>query len=498
MRLITALLLAAISCSAQNPSALAARKWRQTHERSILAEFVRLLSIPNIATDTPNIRRNAALIIQMYEKRGVPMRLLETEGAPPVVYGEILTPGAKRTILFYAHYDGQPLDPKEWKSDPFQPVLRDGRDLPIPDPNAPVDPEWRLYARSASDDKAPILAIATALDALADAKIPFRSNIKFVFEGEEEAGSQHLDKILAANRDLLKSDVWLICDGPVHQTRRPQIVFGARGVETLDITLYGASRELHSGHYGNWAPNPGFALARLLTSMKSEDGKVLIDGFYADIVPLNTTEKDALAAMPNNDADLERDLQFAKPEGGGKRLIELLQYPSLNIRGLRSAYVGDQAQNVVPEKAIAAIDVRLVKGEDPDKKFEQVLKHIRKQGFFVTSADPTKEERLAHPFIARVAKDPWNYPASRTSMELLVSQTLIKVVQDATRGQTVIAPYLGGSVPMYIFENLRIPWIGVPIVNYDNHQHSSDENLRLGHLWRGMEIYAAILADLNW
>ncbi|HEY5069021.1 MAG TPA: peptidase dimerization domain-containing protein, partial [Candidatus Acidoferrum sp.] len=174
------------------------------------------------------------------------------------------------------------------------------------------------------------------------------------------------------------------------------------------------------------------------------------------------------------------------------------QYPSLNIRGLRSAYVGDQAQNVVPEKAIAAIDVRLVKGEDPDKKFEQVLKHIRKQGFFVTSADPTKEERLAHPFIARVAKDPWNYPASRTSMELPVSQTLIKVVQDATRGQTVIAPYLGGSVPMFIFENLQIPWIGVPIVNYDNHQHSSDENLRLGHLWRGMEIYAAILADLNW
>jgi len=172
MRLLAALLLIAISCLAQNPSALAARKWRQTHERSILAEFVRLLSIPNIAGDTPNIRRNADLIVEMYGKRGVPMRLLETEGAPPVVYGEIPAPGAKRTVLFYAHYDGQPLDPKEWKSDPFQPVLRNGRDIPFPEPGTPIDPEWRLYARSASDDKAPILAIATALDAIRDAKIP--------------------------------------------------------------------------------------------------------------------------------------------------------------------------------------------------------------------------------------------------------------------------------------------------------------------------------------
>src|SRR6266404_126741 len=156
MRSLAALLLAALSCPAQNPSAAAARKWRQAHERSILTEFVRLLSIPNIATDTPNIRRNADLIIQMYGQRGVPMRLLETEGAPPVVYGEIPTSGSKRTILFYAHYDGQPLDPKEWKSDPFQPVLRNGRDIPFPEPGAPIDPEWRLYARSASDDKAPI------------------------------------------------------------------------------------------------------------------------------------------------------------------------------------------------------------------------------------------------------------------------------------------------------------------------------------------------------
>jgi acetylornithine deacetylase/succinyl-diaminopimelate desuccinylase-like protein len=232
--------------------------------------------------------------------------------------------------------------------------------------------------------------------------------------------------------------------------------------------------------------------------MKSADGKVLVDHFYDDVLPLSATEKDALTAMPNNDADLERELQFKQPEGGGQRLMELLQYPSLNVRGIRSAYVGEQAQNVVPEKAVAAVDIRLVAGEDPDKKFEQIVAHIRKQGFFVTANEPTKEERLANAHIARVVKDPFNYPASRTSMELPVSRALVKVTQGATNNDTVVAPMLGGSVPMYIFENLKIPWIGVPIVNYDNHQHSSDENLRLGHLWRGIEFYGVILADLDW
>jgi len=225
---------------------------------------------------------------------------------------------------------------------------------------------------------------------------------------------------------------------------------------------------------------------------------VLVSGFYDDMAPLGESEKTAINAMPNNDAELERELQFGKAEGRGKHLAELLQLPSLNIRGIRSAYVGEQAQNIVPDKAEAALDVRLVKGEDPDRKFEQILGFIRQQGFYVTSDVPTREERLAHPYVARVVKDVWNYPASRTSMDLPVSKALVKVVQDATDGSAVIAPTLGGSVPMYIFEDLGLPWIGVPIVNYDNHQHSSDESLRLGHFWRGMEIYGAILADLNW
>jgi acetylornithine deacetylase/succinyl-diaminopimelate desuccinylase-like protein len=522
LTVLTAILTAAISAQRipspperghkLNPDQVAqeVRDFRMNNEERIIRELSEFLAIPNIASDTENIQKNATQLVSMLEARGIETHLLSISGRGPVVFGKLAAPNARRTLIFYAHYDGQPVDPAAWTDGkPFEPALRTdslengGKRIPWP-ANGPQQPalyndDWRIYARSSSDDKSPIVALLAALDALRAKKIPLGINLKLILEGEEEDGSPNLERVLLAHKNLLDdADVLITGDGPVHQSGRPLVFFGNRGILGFQISTYGAIRALHSGHYGNWAPNPAFTLARLLTSMKSDNGKVLIAGFYDDIVPLNSTEKEALAAMPNNDADLKRDLQFANPEGGGQRLMELLQYPSLNIRGLRSAYVGQQSQNVIPEKATAAVDVRLVKGEDPDKKFEQVLSHIRKQGFFITTTDPTKEERLVHPLIASVAKDPWNYPASRTSMELPVSQALIKVVQDATGGQSVIAPLLGGSVPMYIFENLQIPWIGVPIVNYDNHQHSSDENLRLGHLWRGMEIYAAILADLNW
>jgi len=484
------------------------RDYRMDNEDRIIRELSEFLTIPNIASDTGNIQKNAAHLVGMLEARGIETHLLPISGRGPVVFGKLITPEAKRTVIFYAHYDGQPVDPAVWTDGkPFEPVLRDaaieasGKRIPLPENSAQhravYNDNWRLYARSSSDDKSPIVALLAALDALRAKNIPLSVNLKLVLEGEEEAGSPNLQRTLELHKNLLGGDLLITGDGPVHQSGRPLVFFGNRGILGFEITTFGPLHALHSGHYGNWAPNPGFELARLLASMKSDDGRVLIEGFYDDIVPLGNAEKRALEEMPNNDADLERELQFAKPEGGGKRLVELLQLPSLNIRGLRSAYVGEQAQNIVPEKAEAALDVRLVKGEDPDKKFEQVLAHIRKQGFYVTSAPPTREERLSNPYVVRVVKEVWNYRASRTSMELPVSKALVQLVQDTTGGSAVVAPTLGGSVPMYIFEDLGLPWIGVPIVNHDN-EHSADENSRLGQFWRGMEIYGAILADLNW
>jgi acetylornithine deacetylase/succinyl-diaminopimelate desuccinylase-like protein len=282
-----------------------------------------------------------------------------------VVYGEILSPGAQRTVVFYAHYDGQPLNPKEWGTPPWEPVLfrteSAGSHGIVPwstvNTDAKIDPEWRLYARSASDDKAPIVALITALDALHNAGIPLRQNVKFVFEGEEEAGSPHFGSILDANKELLRADVWLICDGPVHQTRRQLIVFGARGVFDLDITVYGPRRELHSGHYGNWVPNPAMMLARLLASMKDDEGHVLIDHYYDSIEPLSERESRALAAAPDISAELRDEFSIGRADGDGRRLEDMLNSPSLNIRGMASARVGAQASNVIPAFATATIDV---------------------------------------------------------------------------------------------------------------------------------------------
>ena len=490
--------ITALGQAPANPAAQAARQWRQQHERAIMDEFVALLAIPNIAADHANIQRNAEAIAQMMEKRGIAAKLVSVPGGNPIVFGEIKTPGATRTIVLYAHYDGQPLDPKEWATPPFTPSLRDnqierdGQVIPLPAAGQPFDPEWRMYARGAADDKAPIIAMMTAVDAIRASGIKTKSNIKFAFEGEEEAGSANLEKTLAANKELFSGDLWLMCDGPVHQTRRQLIAFGARGAIRVDVTVYGARGELHSGHYGNWAPNPALLLARLLVSMKDENGHVLVDHFYDDVAPLSEIEKRAIAEAPDVDADLMREFWLGSTEGGGKKLTELITLPSLNIRGMASSRIGAQASNVIPSTATATMDVRLVKGMDPRTTAERVIEHIRKQGFFVVDQEPTREMRLSHPKVAMVIAGRYE-AATRTSMDLPISQEVIRVVESA-RGPAVKLPNMGGGLPLTSVERpLGTRTIVIPIGNHDNNQHSYNENLRLQNLWDGIELMAALI-----
>jgi acetylornithine deacetylase/succinyl-diaminopimelate desuccinylase-like protein len=502
MRLLLVLLagfLPAFALAQTHPAAQAARQWRQQHERAIVDEFVAFLEIPNITRDRENVRRNAEFILKMMESRGIVSRLVSAEGANPVVFGEIRTPGALRTVVFYAHYDGQPLDPKEWTTPPFTPTLRiqgtenSGRAVPLPPPGTPFDPESRLYARSAGDDKAPIVALMAAVDAIRAAGLKMKSHIKFAFEGEEEAGSPNLEKILAANKELFSGDVWLICDGPLHQTRRQQICFGARDIVRLDLTVYGARNELHSGHYGNWAPNPALELARLLVSMKDENGHVLIDHFYDGIEPLSEMEKQAIAEAPDIDKDLMRELWLGATEGAPMKLAELVTQPSLNIRGLASARTGNQASNVVPRSATASIDIRLVKGMDPRRTQDCVLDHIRKQGFFVVEQSPSVEVRQAHPKVVWVERGPAGLGAVRTPMDLPIAQEVIRIVE-SVRGPAVKLPNMGGSLPLADVERpLGTRTIVIPIANHDDNQHSFDENLRIQNLWDGIELMAALL-----
>ncbi len=450
-------------------------------KETILREYEEFLSIPNVAADPAGLARNARWIIAAFAKRGVTMRLLETPGTPAVVYGEIKAPNARRTVVFYSHYDGQPVDPKQWNTAPFDPVLK----------GTLTDPEARLFARSASDSKAPIMAILAALDQLKGK--PLTQNVKFFFEGEEEAGSRHLQTILEANKQLLAGDVWLICDGPVHQSRKQQIVFGARGNRSVEITLYGPSRELHSGHYGNWAPNPALRLAHLLASMKNEDGKVLVKGFYDGIEPLSATEKRAIAEAPSIDQDLRKELLLGETENPGMKIEEAINLPALTIRGLTSAHTGALASNVIPATAVASIDIRLVKGVDHKLTFDRILAHVKSQGYFVVDKDPDAATLLSHPKVAKVTSN-GGYNAERTSMDLPISQKVIAAAEGAL-GPVVKLPTMGGSVPNgTIADALHVPTILVPICNHDNNQHSSNENIRLQNLWDGIKLMQGLLA----
>ena len=480
------------------------RAWREANETAIVREFVELLRVPNLASDAANIEKNAKRVAAMLERRGIATRLLDGAGGPPVVYGERRAPGATKTIVIYAHYDGQPVDPAQWKDGPWTPTLYDkaldqgGARIALEGVTGRFDPEWRLYGRSTSDDKVPAIALAAALDALNAQKRELSVNLKIFFEGEEEAGSPHLRAVLEKNKALLAADLWLLCDGPVHQTRRPQVYFGARGVTGVEITVYGPKRTLHSGHYGNWAPNPATLAAHLVASMRDDDGRILIDGFYDDVRPLSDAEKKALVSIPDNDAELRAELALGASEAGGAKLAERILLPALNVRGISSGYVGDRAANAIAMEAKVSIDFRLVPNETLDKTRALVERHLRKQGFFLVEDIPTDEIRRQHAKVARVRWEPGGYPASRAEIAAPISQAFLRTM-DAAFGQKVVAmPTLGGSIPMNVFEEvLKTPIVGLPLANHDNNQHAANENLRLQNLWDGIEAYAGLLVRLG-
>lgn len=488
----------------QSAETLAIRSVRKQNEDRWLKEYLSFLSIPNVASDTAGLRRNASFIMQMMRQRGIAnLQLLypQTAGKAPAVYGELRVPGAKQTLIFYAHYDGQPVDPAQWSNglSPFEPKLVKGAlnkgaaITAFPADLSGIDPEWRVYARGASDDKAGVMAILSAYEAIVKSGRHPSYNIKFFFEGEEEAGSAHLGEIFEKYKDLLRSDLWVICDGPVHQSGKKTLLFGVRGDAHVEVTVYGPARPLHSGHYGNWAPNPGLMLARLLASMKDEKGRVTIPGFYDDTKPLNEAEKKAIAEMPPVDEQLKKELQFSKAEMPGIHLTEAIMLPSLNINGMQSGNIGSKASNVIPVSAAAVLDLRMVPGNDYRKQQEKVVNHIKAQGYHITGSEPAETERQLFPKIAMV-KLSEGYNAQRTSMTLPVARRVIEAVKTTTADQVVLIPSMGGSLPLFLFEkHLKANTITVPIVNYDNNQHAENENLRLQNLWDGIETLAAVM-----
>ena len=505
-QLAALILIAHLFCSlfsiAQNTTAKV-REFRQKNESKIIAEYLEFVSIPNVSRDTPNILRNAAFIQNMMKKRGINAELLDgiSPKVTPAVYGMVKVPGAKKTIALYAHYDGQPVNPSQWSGGlkPFDPVfltdpIERGGKIVKPQLGSPINPEWRLSGRGSADDKAGVMTILNAYDALVSSKIPLTNNIIFFFEGEEELGSTHIGEIFEKHKSKLAADIWIIADGPRHVSGKKLVQFGVRGDVNLSFTVFGPKRPLHSGNYGNWAPNPARMLVELLAGMKDSTGRVVIPGFYDDVIPLSATEKQAIAQVPDIAETLKKELGIAVPEGNGQSFLELLHLPTLNINGIHSANVGEMAANIIPTKAEAAIDLRLVLGNDVQRQINRVISYIEAKGYKVLDRDPTDDERLKYPKIIRVNAVGFGYNAQRTPMDLPIAQQVIKAVQSTVDYPVILVPSAGGSLPLIVFEEkLGAKLVSVPVVNYDNNQHAENENVKMSYLWEGIETMAAIM-----
>lgn len=496
-----------LACAVSSPASAASpraavRTWVATHQREVLRDFSQLLALPNVATTLPDVQANAAHLSRLLQARGFRTQLLTAApGTPPSVFAELRTPDAKRTVLFYAHYDGQPVNQQGWLSPPFQPTLRSAPPASGPvtlPPAGPIDPEWRLYARSAGDDKGSIQALVSALDALKASGVRPSVNIKLLYEGEEEQGSPHFAEIVRANLPLLRTDLLVFGDGPMHQSGRQQINGGNRGITGFTATVYGPARPLHDGHYGSWAPSPAVMIAGLVTSLRDDAGRILIPGLYDDVTPVTPADRAALAALPPVEEELKRSLALGRSVGP-PRLADGYLQPTLNVRAIHAGDEGPNAANAIATEATASFDFRLAPGETPARVRTLTEVYLRQQGWFLVHDAPDTATRLAHPKVLRLDWDEGSSIATKTPLDTPAALAVAGSIQRTVGYPVIKLPIVGASSGFAeIVDQLRAPMVGVSIANYDDNQHARNENLRLGNLWDGIEVYAGLLADLDW
>ena len=476
----------------------AVHAWTQAHEKAILTDFRTFLALPNVATKLPDIEKNAAYIETELRKRGFQTkRLYAAPGTPPSVFAELDTPGARRTVLFYAHYDGQPISQKGWIIDPFTPSVRTAlpEAKPVDWKAAPqLDPDWRVFARGSGDDKASIQALISAFDALSANHIKPSVNIKLLYEGEEEQGSPHFGEIVRHNLDLLKADALVMGDGPMHQSGKQMVGFGNRGIVGFTMTVYGPLNPLHDGHYGSFAQSPSVMLAHLIASLRHDDGKILIPGIYDDVAPPTAADEAAIAAMPAVEPQLKRSLGLARSIGP-QRLAEGYLKPTLNVRSIHVGDEGPDAANAIATEGFASLDIRLVQGETTARIHQLVENYLTSLGWHIVRSTPDLQTRLAYP---KILKLDWDI-AARTPLDLPAAKAVVASIGRTVGYQPIQLPSSGGSSGIAeATDQLHTPMIGVSIANYDDNQHAQNENLRLRNLWDGIEVYAGLLADLDW
>lgn len=470
-----------------------------SRRRPIVEGLVEFLRLNSVSQEPEKVRGTGEWLAAALRAQGLDGRILET-GGNPAVFGERRVPGGVRTVLIYCHYDTKPIPAAGWlQPNPIEPVFRRGLAEEGAEPvglDGVADDALdglRVYARGASDDKGPIWCHLQAM-ALLDAIGRSPSvNVKFIFDGEEEIGSPWFGPFVEAHRDLLAADLVLVTDGPKHESGRPTIMGGARGVLKLELVIEGARRDVHSGNFA--VPNPAWTLTGLLASMATPDGVPLIEGFEEDVVGPTTAERRMMAELPLDRPALERELGVRLP---ADYLERLMFRPTLTIRGLHSGFVGAEANTIIPHRATVSIDVRMVRNQRWAKVYRRMLEHIRAQGFAVLeSADEPLPDELRGRAVRVV--DRGGYDPARTSLDLPISRQVIATVEDAHGGErAVLLPTAGGSVPIWAFTDiLDLPTLLVPYANANNRQHSPNEHLRLDHLFQGVRTTARLLTALG-
>lgn len=464
---------------------------------STLRDF---LTIPNQGASSENIDQNLDWCQREFQAIGFATEVLTSNGVKHLLAQRTFKRDAP-SLLFYLQIDGQPVDSTQWHQEsPFIPVLKECNSgnceiIPWNQLTENFNPDWKIFARSASDSKGPAVAFLQSLRILNEKKIAPDFNIKVIMDFQEELGSPSLPDLVRAHSDKFQAEAMLIMDGTRPPPNLPTLTFGARGIATMKLTVFGAHKNLHSGQYGNYAPNPVFHLSRLLGAMKNEQGLVLIPGFY-DGVALTEDKKKRINSVPENREAILTTLGISSPEEVGGTYQEALQYPSLNVRGLRAAWVDESVRTIIPSEALAEIDMRLVPETPAERQIQLVTDFIKSKGFYVLDQEPTDEERRTHSKLIRVTSRIGSRPF-RTDLNSPLGDWLGSAMERVFgTGNFVSMQATGGSQPIAPFINtLGIPAISIRIPNPDNSIHAPNENLRLGNFHEGIKMCLGILTQ---
>lgn len=437
-----------------------------TNKDAFTGRLIDYLRHPSISAQNIGMNEVADILVAMLERVGLASKKIQTSGYP-VVMGRWERDARAPTVVLYGHYDVMPPDPlEEWVSPPFEPTIRDGR----------------IYARGAGDNKGQHFAQILAIESYLAVHGRLPCNVVVLLEGEEETGSPSIAEFVRTHRGVLKANLVVTADGPMHISGRPSVSHGCRGIVAFELRARHANRDVHSGSFGGVVPNPIWTLVHLLATMKDPSGQVTINGFYDGVIPPTDREREALARLPLHIEELKESLGLSRVDNPADRSLaeRLMFYPTLTINGFRGGYGGPGVKTVLPHQAVVKCDVRLVGRQNHEDVFSKIEEHVKKHA-------PDVELVLLEAT-----------PPSKTPIDSAFSTVISRAVQVAQGVEPLIYPSGAGTLPDYIFtEILGVPSFVVPYANNDEANHAPNENIKIECFYNGIRTGAAILDGIG-